>query len=253
MVYRRPIIAARFSRTARKLAVGLLLLALTACASLGASGPETRAVRNADEKSVGSANIQIIPVTDDVARRVLAASRFGSFSEVLGDVAPEWTLIGSGDVLQVSIWEAPPAVLFGATSTFGTSSAGLNTMAGPLAQQNSMPEMMVDADGMIQPGVDSGSSEVDVLVVEGIELRQAAGVGAEGVGQVLAGLVEAAAAVLGRPMGVVEARHGADAAQGGAVVDGILDGEDRLGPIVEAPEEVFGEVGLQVILARAYH
>ena len=150
MVYRRPIIAARFSRTARKLAVGLLLLALTACASLGASGPETRAVRNADEKSVGSANIQIIPVTDDVARRVLAASRFGSFSEVLGDVAPEWTLIGSGDVLQVSIWEAPPAVLFGATSTFGTSSAGLNTMAGPLAQQNSMPEMMVDADGMIR-------------------------------------------------------------------------------------------------------
>jgi polysaccharide export outer membrane protein len=99
---------------------------------------------------VGSANIQIVPVTDDVARRVLAASRFGLFSEVLGDVAPEWTLIGSGDVLQVSIWEAPPAVLFGATSTFGTSPAGPNTMAGPLAQQNSMPEMMVDADGMIR-------------------------------------------------------------------------------------------------------
>ena len=150
MVYRRPIIAARSSRTAQKLAVGLLVLALTACASLGASGPETRAVRNADEKNVGSANIQIITVTDDVARRVLAASRSGLFSEVLGDVAPEWTLIGSGDVLQVSIWEAPPAVLFGATSTFGTSSAGLNTMAGPLAQQNSMPEMMVDADGMIR-------------------------------------------------------------------------------------------------------
>jgi polysaccharide export outer membrane protein len=149
-VYRRPTIAARHVRAAQGLAIGLLLVSLTACASLGASGPETRAVRKADEKNVGSANIQIVPVTDDVARRVLAASRFSLFSEVLGDVAAEWTLIGPGDLLQVSIWEAPPAVLFGATSTFGANASGLNTMAGPLAQQNSIPEMMVDADGMIR-------------------------------------------------------------------------------------------------------
>jgi len=150
MVYRRPTIAARRSRAAQMFAVSLLLVSLAGCASLGASGPSTRAVRDAGEKSVGSANIQIVPVTDEVARRVLAASRSGLFSEVLGDVAPEWTVIGRGDVLQVSIWEAPPAVLFGSTSTFGASPNGMNTMAGPLAQQNSMPEMMVDTDGMIR-------------------------------------------------------------------------------------------------------
>ena len=150
IVFQRPMFAERRSRTAQKLVLGILIFSLPACASLGASGPGTRAVRHADDKSVGLANIQIVPVTDDVARRVLASSRLRLFSEVLGDVAPEWTLIGRGDVLQVSIWEAPPAVLFGATSTFGMAGAGPNTMAGPLAQQNSIPEMMVDADGMIR-------------------------------------------------------------------------------------------------------
>jgi len=128
-----------------------MLFALAACSSLGASGPETSKVRGAADKYVGSANIQIVPVTDDVARRVLAASRSALFSESFGgDIPPEGTVIGRGDILQVSIWEAPPAVLFGSTSTFGANAGGLNDLAGAIAQQNSIPEMMVDEDGTIQ-------------------------------------------------------------------------------------------------------
>jgi polysaccharide export outer membrane protein len=128
-----------------------MLLSFGACSSLGASGPETSKVRRAADKSVGTANIQIIPVTDQVARHVLASSRASLFSEALGEnVAPEWTVIGRGDVLQVSIWEAPPAVLFGSTATFGANPGGMNALAGAIAQQNSIPEMMVDDEGMIQ-------------------------------------------------------------------------------------------------------
>lgn len=131
--------------------VVLMLLSLGACSSLGASGPETSKVRRAADKSVGTANIQIIHVTDQVARRVLASSRASLFSEALGEnVTPEWTVIGRGDVLQVSIWEAPPAVLFGSTATFGANPGGMNALAGAIAQQNSIPEMMVDDEGMIQ-------------------------------------------------------------------------------------------------------
>lgn len=139
------------SRSRYSILMALLLLPLSACSSLGASGPETNKVRRANNESLGTANIQIIPVTDDVARRVLASSRASLFSEALGeDVAPEWTVIGRGDTLQVSIWEAPPAVLFGSTATFGASPGGMNALAGAIAQQNSIPEMMVDDQGMIQ-------------------------------------------------------------------------------------------------------
>jgi polysaccharide export outer membrane protein len=141
----------RFLRSLNSALAVVLLLSLGACSSLGASGPETGKVRRASDKSVGTANIQIIPVTDDVARRVLASSRAALFSEALGeDVAPEWTVIGRGDTLQVSIWEAPPAVLFGSTATFGANTGGMNALAGAVAQQNSIPEMMVDDQGMIQ-------------------------------------------------------------------------------------------------------
>jgi polysaccharide export outer membrane protein len=143
--------AARSSRLAKAVAVTLALLTLGACASLGASGPETSKVRGAANKTVGSANIQIVPVTDQVARQVLAASRSVLFSETLGnDVPAEGTVIGRGDILQVSIWEAPPAVLFGAASTFGSDLGGANALAGALAQQHSIPDMMVDDEGMIQ-------------------------------------------------------------------------------------------------------
>lgn len=140
---------ARIAPRAMILVAATMLFSLGACASLGASGPETRTVRNASKESVGAANIQIIPATDVVARRVLAASRTASFSEVLGEVAPEGTIIGPGDVLEVSIWEAPPAVLFGATATFGTGSSG-ELATGTVAQQNTIPEMMVDRAGYIR-------------------------------------------------------------------------------------------------------
>jgi polysaccharide export outer membrane protein len=136
-------------RPASRIAATVLLFSLAACASLGASGPETRAVRGAAGESVGTAQVEIVPVTDTVARRILAASKSTLFSEALGDVPPEGTIIGPGDVLSVTIWEAPPAVLFGATSSFGVN-PGADELAGAIAQQNSIPEMMVDNGGNIQ-------------------------------------------------------------------------------------------------------
>lgn len=140
---------ARFAPRAMKVVVAAMLFSLAACASLGASGPETRAVRSASKEMVGAANIQIIPATDAVARRVLAASHSATFSEALGEVPPEGTIIGPGDLLELSIWEAPPAVLFGATATFGTGNSG-ELKTGTVAQQNTIPEMMVDGAGYIR-------------------------------------------------------------------------------------------------------
>jgi polysaccharide export outer membrane protein len=129
----------------------LLLLMLSACAALGANGPSTSSVRGASEEAVGSGAIQIIHVTDAVARQAASTSRPIEFSQSLGDAPPAETIIGQGDVVQVSIWEAPPAVLFGVSTSFGASDAttGLSAPISGMGQQTSIPEMMVDDRGFI--------------------------------------------------------------------------------------------------------
>lgn len=131
-------------------APAMLLVMLGACSSLGASGPTTSRVRHAAEESVGTTNIQIIPVTDDVAKQVAAASRSTLFSESLGNPPAVGTLIGRGDILQVLIWEAPPPVLFGGSASFGATDASSGTQPpAVVSQQTSIPDMMVDNDGNV--------------------------------------------------------------------------------------------------------
>jgi polysaccharide biosynthesis/export protein len=128
----------------------LLALSLSACASLGAAGPSSRAVRAAAKTSVDQANIKIIDVTDTVTRQVLSASRALSFSEIFGDVPPVGSVIGSGDVLSVAVWEAPPAALFGTNTSFGMAGGVADLGGGSVAQRNALPDMMVDSDGFIR-------------------------------------------------------------------------------------------------------
>ena len=135
-----------------KVAVGCLLVApLAACSSLGASGPSAATVSAAKHQTLANAQIQVIDVTDTVARQVIAGSRASLFSETLGDAPPTGSIIGRGDMLQVSIWEAPPAVLFGTTTSFGAtpSSTLISTSAGT-GLKTSLPDMMVDDNGLIR-------------------------------------------------------------------------------------------------------
>ena len=135
----------------RHFAAMSLLVLLAGCTSLGSTGPSTRSIRAAEGTAVGVAGIKVVDVTEGVTRQVLAANRSALFSEALGDVPPAGTVVGHGDVLEVTVWEAPPAVLFGSNANFGTSSSSsVLAGAGGVGQRNNMPEMMVDADGMIR-------------------------------------------------------------------------------------------------------
>ena len=128
----------------------ILIATLGACSSLGSSGPSADAIKSANGEPVGLANIQVVDVTDAVARRVMASSHTTLFSESLGDAAPVGSIVGPGDVLEVTVWEAPPAVLFGTSASFGasSSSSALSSTSG-VGQRTPMPEMMVDGQGMI--------------------------------------------------------------------------------------------------------
>lgn len=66
------------------------------------------------------------------------------FAQALGNAAPVGTVVGVGDSLEVTIWEAPPATLFGG--------GGYDTRIGTAisaARPNALPELPVGPDGTI--------------------------------------------------------------------------------------------------------
>lgn len=86
--------------------------------------------------------VPVIDVSDEVARRILAAQRVESLAEWPAATAPRDFVVGAGDALEVSIWEAPPAVLFGAATV--DPRAGLTS-----TRQTTLPEQIVSGDGII--------------------------------------------------------------------------------------------------------
>jgi len=128
----------------------LAFAALAGCSSLGASGPNPMQIKAAKKETLAGAPITVVDVTDAAVRRMIAARGAGLFSQTLGDAPPSGNLIGPGDVLEVTIWEAPPAALFGANTSFGgAGSTDILAATAGLGVRSGLPEMMVDSTGRI--------------------------------------------------------------------------------------------------------
>lgn len=119
-------------------------LVLTSCTSLGSSGPNGGDVRKAANQPLQNTSIKVVELTAPIASRVLQMNRSAKFSEALGEGTPIGTIIGRGDTLDVAIWEAPPAALFGTVITDSRLAS-----ATTVARGSSLPEQMVDANGQI--------------------------------------------------------------------------------------------------------
>lgn len=129
--------------------LGLILLfatVLAGCGTFGASGPTAKNVLAANGRPVEHADIKIIDVDAIVAQRVLASTRRPLFSQTFGEGNAVGTVVGRGDSLDVTIWEAPPAVLFGSIVADTRSTAGA---ALPVGRNIELPEQVVDSSGRI--------------------------------------------------------------------------------------------------------
>ena len=118
------------------------MASLTACSSLKtwlpSSGPSTAVVK---ASSSDNSLIEVIPLNGDVVSKINASSQQQLFSEVFGKATRDY-LVQPGDVLEIHVWEASPALLFGTTSFPG--------MAGSSGSRSSViPEQMVNQDGAI--------------------------------------------------------------------------------------------------------
>jgi polysaccharide export outer membrane protein len=108
---------------------------------LPSSGPSLEQVQQAPDTPNGS-GIQIVDVNDAVARKLLASQKLTLFSETFSASAQPGYVIGAGDVIEVSVWEAPPAALFG--------SGLIDPRSGPATTRvTALPEQMVNSDGRI--------------------------------------------------------------------------------------------------------
>jgi polysaccharide biosynthesis/export protein len=87
------------------LAIGVLSACSTYPAWLPSAGPSTEQVQQTTA-APGSSAIQIVDVTDAVARKLLASQKQSLFSEIFMASAQSGYVIGAGDVVEVSVWEA---------------------------------------------------------------------------------------------------------------------------------------------------
>ena len=137
-------VAAIFKRSGRAAAL-VCAAVLAGCSTypawLPSAGPSTEQVTNLQNPQ-NSNGIRVIEVTDAVARRVVASQQRLLFSETLGAAVSKAHLIGPGDVVEISIWESPPAALFG--------SGALDPRVGAATTRATvLPEQMVNSLGQI--------------------------------------------------------------------------------------------------------
>lgn len=122
-----------------------LMLVLSGCATmpdwLSASGPSRERVQ--EKRDTGRIEgIQLIDVNDALARKLAQSKKLDQFIDVFPSHGTNNYLIGPGDIIEVSVWETPPAMLFG--------SVVLDPKAGPTTTRMvTFPEQMVTPDGTI--------------------------------------------------------------------------------------------------------
>ncbi|GGI78757.1 capsular polysaccharide biosynthesis protein [Polymorphobacter multimanifer] len=127
----------------RFLVAGLSGTVLAGCQPFGPSrGDIDRASRIAPQQ--GSAAIEVIQVGPTTAPLLAAPAPWPAFADVLTGAQAVGTVVGVGDALEVTIWEAPPATLFGAPASDTRIGSPIST-----ARPTSLPELVVGPDTTI--------------------------------------------------------------------------------------------------------
>jgi polysaccharide biosynthesis/export protein len=121
----------------------IVALGMLSCSWLPTSGPSTKAVLSQSD-GVPS-GLQLVDVTPEITRQLSTQKLAQGFGTAFGPASTNSRdiLVGVGDTLEVNIWEAPPATLFGAADT--------TTRSGVLgaSRNTTLPEQTIGTTGQI--------------------------------------------------------------------------------------------------------
>jgi polysaccharide export outer membrane protein len=117
-----------------------MALACVGCTSMPSGGPSASSIQGT-ESQAGTRSIQVVEIDDRVTGQLQARHHRKTFDESLGQTAGPPLKIGRGDALEIDIWEAPPATLFGV----GVA----DPRAASTARPTTLPAQTVDQDGSI--------------------------------------------------------------------------------------------------------
>ena len=123
----------------------VLINLLSGCARFneffGSAGPNNGQVQDL-RKDPRLQGIQFVNVDGEVANKLLARRKQNVFPESFVNGVKSGYILGAGDVISVTLWEAPPAMLFAASASDAIT-------GGFSGQATSFPEQMISSDGKI--------------------------------------------------------------------------------------------------------
>lgn len=118
---------------------------LSGCAAAGLStavGPSRSAIVR--EAAAVDKRVELIPVTNEVAQALSVEEPMRGFADTLGDARPIGSVVGVGDVVEVTIWEAPPALLFGGGMMSTKIGSDISS-----SRPGTLPETLIGSEGTI--------------------------------------------------------------------------------------------------------
>ena len=92
----------------------LVLFMFSACGAIPTSGPSGKKVAALSEQqaTVAVPEVEVIDLDESIVRKLYQQKNEQSFAQ-FGEGYASAGAVNVGDVLDITIWEAPPAVLFG--------------------------------------------------------------------------------------------------------------------------------------------
>jgi polysaccharide export outer membrane protein len=123
----------------------MMTLVLGACQPFGPSrNGMLSAGRVPSGPTDGDAQIKVVQVQAEMASRLKPPPPWPAFADVLAGVRPIGSVVGVGDALELTIWEAPPATLFGVPVADTRIGTAIST-----ARPTTLPELLVGVEGNI--------------------------------------------------------------------------------------------------------
>ena len=101
------------------------------------------------DQAIAGSGIKVVDVTDAVAHQILNQNRPVLFSEQLGEGHARSPEIGPGDIIDISIIEAPPAVLFTRALGGTIDAAGSTVRPTTVSSGLELPQQQIDLSGRI--------------------------------------------------------------------------------------------------------